>query len=180
MSFPSLVILGTLLMALAPAESPKPFPGTVSRWEGFVRHDFQVDGADVIVVEPDKPLPGRPWAWRGEFFGAFPNADIELLKAGWHLAYIGVPDLFGSPEGDGPLGEVLRRAGEGPRVEPEARPDRPEPGCPLLHGVGGGPPRQDAAGLPRQRRLRLQELAGRQAEGAGHRATARPRSGRSC
>ena len=45
-----------------------------------------------------KPLPGRPWAWRGEFFGAFPNADIELVKRGWHLAYMSVPDLFGSPK----------------------------------------------------------------------------------
>jgi len=74
------------------------FPGKVSRWEGFVRHDFQVDGADVIVVEPETPLPGRPWAWRGEFFGAFANADIALVKAGWHLAYMGVPDQFGSPK----------------------------------------------------------------------------------
>ena len=98
MPSPSLVILGTLLMALAPGEDAKPFPGVESRWEGFVRHDFQVNEANVIVVEPKKPLPGRPWAWRGEFFGAFPNADIELLKRGWHLAYIGVPDLFGSPK----------------------------------------------------------------------------------
>jgi pimeloyl-ACP methyl ester carboxylesterase len=56
-----------------------------------------VDGRDVIVVEPEKPLPGRPWAWRGEFFGAFPNADVELVRRGWHLAYMSVPDLFGSP-----------------------------------------------------------------------------------
>jgi pimeloyl-ACP methyl ester carboxylesterase len=95
---PFYVILGTFLLAVAPAEAPKPFPGVESRWEGFVRHDFQVDGANVIVVEPKRALPGRPWAWRGEFFGAFPNADIELLKSGWHLAYIGVPDLFGSPK----------------------------------------------------------------------------------
>jgi pimeloyl-ACP methyl ester carboxylesterase len=80
-----------------PAE-PKPFPGTEGRWEGFARHDFQVDGAHVIVVEPETPLPGRPWAWRGEFFGAFPNADIALVKRGWHLAYMGVPDLFGAPK----------------------------------------------------------------------------------
>jgi pimeloyl-ACP methyl ester carboxylesterase len=95
---PFYVILGTLLLAVAPTEAPKPFPGVESRWESFVRHDFRVDGANVIVVEPRKPLSGRPWAWRGEFFGAFPNADIELLKSGWHLAYIGVPDLFGSPK----------------------------------------------------------------------------------
>jgi pimeloyl-ACP methyl ester carboxylesterase len=57
-----------------------------------------VGGANAIVVEPEKPLPGRPWAWRGEFFGAYPNADVELLKRGWHLAYVGAPDLFGSPK----------------------------------------------------------------------------------
>src|SRR3954464_9224032 len=96
MTFSSL-ILGTLLLASVPAQRVNPFPGMESRWEGFVRHDFPVDGAKVIVVEPGRPLPGRPWAWRGEFFGAFPNADIALVKAGWHLAYIAVPDQFGSP-----------------------------------------------------------------------------------
>lgn len=81
------------------AESePKPFPGKVSRWEGFVRHDFEVDGVKVIVVEPKAPKPGRPWAWRGEFFGAFPNADIALLNQGWHLASMSVPNLFGAPK----------------------------------------------------------------------------------
>jgi pimeloyl-ACP methyl ester carboxylesterase len=94
-----LTVVG-LLAILAPtaeAAEPEPFPGAVGRWEGFVRHDFRVDGRDVIVVEPEKPLPGRPWAWRGEFFGAFPNADVELVRRGWHLAYMSVPDLFGSP-----------------------------------------------------------------------------------
>jgi pimeloyl-ACP methyl ester carboxylesterase len=79
------------------ADDIKPFPGKESRWNGFVRHDFPVDGADAIVVEPKEPLAGRPWAWRGEFFGAFPNADVALLEAGWHLAYLGVPNQFGSP-----------------------------------------------------------------------------------
>jgi pimeloyl-ACP methyl ester carboxylesterase len=86
-----------LLTTTASADERKPFPGVGSQWNGFQRHDFPVDGVNVIVVEPAEPLPGRPWAWRGEFFGAFPNADIELLKAGWHLASMKVPDLFGSP-----------------------------------------------------------------------------------
>lgn len=80
------------------AGEPTPFPGAVSRWEGFVRHDFPVAGARAIVVEPARPRPGRPWVWRGEFFGAFPNADVALVNQGWHLAYIGVPDLFGAPK----------------------------------------------------------------------------------
>jgi lysophospholipase L1-like esterase len=75
-----------------------PFPGKISQWEGFERYDFAVNGKPAIVVVPKQALPGKPWAWRGEFFGAFPNADIALLGRGFHLAYLGVPDLFGSPE----------------------------------------------------------------------------------
>ena len=116
-----LTVIGLTLILAATGEAaePEPFPGAVSKWEGFVRHDFQVDGRNVTVVEPETPLPGRPWAWRGEFFGAFPNADIELVRRGWHLAYVGVPDLFGSPRGGRPLGEGLRRAGQGHRLSPK-------------------------------------------------------------
>jgi len=50
-------------------------------------------------VVPEKALPpGRPWVWRGEFFGAFADVDVALVKAGWHLAYLKVPDLFGAPK----------------------------------------------------------------------------------
>ncbi|AMV36825.1 alpha/beta hydrolase family protein [Planctomyces sp. SH-PL62] len=94
----STVALIAGLAAAVHAEEPRAFPGTASQWNGFVRHDFRVDGVDVIVVEPRTPLAGRPWAWRGEFFGAYPNADVELLGKGWHLAYISVPNLFGSPK----------------------------------------------------------------------------------
>ncbi len=75
-----------------------PFPGKHSQWEGFDRYDFEVGGQPAIIVAPKQALPGKPWAWRGEFFGAFPNADIALLGKGFHLAYLGVPNLFGSPE----------------------------------------------------------------------------------
>lgn len=92
-----LMILLLISSHPALADDPRPFPGVTSQWNGFTRHDFEVDGKKAIVVEPEKPLPGRPWAWRGEFFGAFPNADVELVKQGWHLAYLGVPDLFGAP-----------------------------------------------------------------------------------
>jgi pimeloyl-ACP methyl ester carboxylesterase len=93
----SVVALIVILASAAHADEARPIPGAVSRWNGFARHDFSVDGAKAIVVEPETPLPGRPWAWRGEFFGAFPNADIALVKAGWHLAYVEIPDQFGSP-----------------------------------------------------------------------------------
>lgn len=92
-----LALLALLTVNPAPAAEPKPFPGTPTRWQGFARHDFPVAGRDTTVVVPDRPLPGRPWVWRGEFFGAFADADAALVKAGWHLAYLRVPDQFGSP-----------------------------------------------------------------------------------
>jgi pimeloyl-ACP methyl ester carboxylesterase len=92
-------IFAVLSLAVpCPAADPKPFPSAPTKWEGFARHDFKVDGTDAAVVVPEKPLPGRPWVWRGEFFGAFADADIALVKAGWHLAYLKTPDLFGSPK----------------------------------------------------------------------------------
>ena len=92
------VVVATLTVTVGSAAEPQPFPGTVSKWQGFPQHNFKVGELDAIVVTPEKPLPGRPWVWRGEFFGAFANADVALVKAGWHLAYVRVPDLFGSPK----------------------------------------------------------------------------------
>src|SRR3954453_3449453 len=95
----ALAALASLLLPSgAHAAEPKPFPGTPTRWQGFARHDFKVGELDATGVVPERPLPGRPWVWRGEFFGAFADADIALVKAGWHLAYLKVPDLFGSPK----------------------------------------------------------------------------------
>lgn len=88
-----------LLVVTAPlAAAPKPLSGPRGAWNGFGRHDFTVDGARATVVVPNRPLAGRPWVWRGEFFGAFAEADAALVKEGWHLVYLSVPDLFGSPK----------------------------------------------------------------------------------
>ena len=75
-----------------------PFPGVKSQWQGFDRYDFEVDGTPAIVVAPKQSLPGKPWIWRGEFFGVYAKADAALVGKGFHLAYLRVPDLFGNPE----------------------------------------------------------------------------------
>ncbi len=84
-------------LSVKSAAETTPFPGNKSRWREFDRYDFKVGGKPVIVVVPERALPGRPWIWRGEFFGAFANADAALVAKGFHLAYLRVPDLFGSP-----------------------------------------------------------------------------------
>lgn len=80
------------------AAERKPFPGNASTWHGFVRHDFQVGKTSVTVVAPGQVAAGRPWIWRAEFLDAFPNADVALVERGWHLVYVGTPDLFGAPK----------------------------------------------------------------------------------
>jgi pimeloyl-ACP methyl ester carboxylesterase len=93
----ALIVLGVTTPLSAAAE-PKPFPGTRGAWNGFAKYDFTVEGMRATAVVPARPLPGRPWLWRGEFFGAFAEADAALVKEGWHLVYLSVPDLFGSPK----------------------------------------------------------------------------------
>ena len=75
------------------------FPGRVSDWLGFRRHDFTVNGIPCVLVAPNVPPdPARRWLWRVRFFGAFPSADLALLKLGWHVANIDIAELYGSPE----------------------------------------------------------------------------------
>ena len=75
----------------------KPFEGESSKWKGFRRCDFQIEGKSVLVVIPDEPAAGRPWVWHGEFFGHKPAPDIALLKKGFHIVYLKVPNMLGSP-----------------------------------------------------------------------------------
>lgn len=74
-----------------------PFPGKRTQWNGFDRFDFEVDGKPVLVVVPQKTASGKPWVWHGEFFGHKPAPDIELLKRGFHVVYMSVPNMLGSP-----------------------------------------------------------------------------------
>ena len=84
------------------------FPGKKSTWEGFYRYDFAVNGKPAIVVAPHAAAAGRPWAWRGEFFGAYANVDAALLARGFHIAYLRVPDLFGCPAAVGYWNDFYR------------------------------------------------------------------------
>lgn len=75
----------------------KPFPGPTADWHGFEKHQLEVDGKVLTVVAPKESAAGRPWVWHGEFFGHKPAPDIELLKRGFHLVYLAIPNMLGSP-----------------------------------------------------------------------------------
>ncbi|MEQ8786575.1 MAG: alpha/beta hydrolase fold domain-containing protein [Pirellulaceae bacterium] len=96
-AFLSGLAFGVHTRCLVAADEPQPLAGKTSDWNGFTRYDFEVEGKPVLVVAPTKAAPGRPWIWHGEFFGHKPQPDIELLKRGFHIAYMRVPDMLGSP-----------------------------------------------------------------------------------
>jgi lysophospholipase L1-like esterase/pimeloyl-ACP methyl ester carboxylesterase len=72
-----------------------PFSGKRSSWNGFDRFDFSIDGRTVSVIAPMTALPGRQWAWKGEFLDAFPATEIALLRRGIYLVYLSDPDMLG-------------------------------------------------------------------------------------
>jgi pimeloyl-ACP methyl ester carboxylesterase len=87
------------LTAQIEVQAAQPFPGKVSQWNGFNRYDFPVgQNKTISVIAPTNPLPGKLWAWKGEFLDAFPKTEIELLKRGVHIVYLSAPNLLGAPE----------------------------------------------------------------------------------
>jgi pimeloyl-ACP methyl ester carboxylesterase len=87
------------------AESYIPFTGDKTAWHGFDRYDFFLDETTLaiapaegknqptgqrrcIVVVPKEVAPGQPWSWQGCYWDHEPQAEVELLKRGFHIAYI--------------------------------------------------------------------------------------------
>ena len=106
--------------------SSSPFPP--SAWhDGFARYDFVMDEQTpainafkspegekfgvkdppkgtrrCIVVVPKEAAPGNPWSWRGCYWDHQPQTEIELLKRGFHVAFISAsatlrPASIGTP-----------------------------------------------------------------------------------
>jgi len=99
------------------AESYTPFEGEKTTWhDGFDRYDFVMDDATLaiqpfkapagekygvgappagqrrcIVVVPKQPAAGNPWSWRGCYWDHQPQTEVELLRRGFHIAFI-TPD----------------------------------------------------------------------------------------
>jgi pimeloyl-ACP methyl ester carboxylesterase len=87
------------------ASSDVPSAVQVSKWNGFDRVDFMIEGRAAILVGPATAAPGRPWIWRMEFFGHQPQVDLALLARGWHVAYIDAKNLYGGPRAMRILGQ---------------------------------------------------------------------------
>lgn len=91
------LMLTASAMTICLAARPE-FPGVRSDYNGHERYDFRLEDREAIVILPDEPLEGNPWVWRPAFFGAFPNIDEALLKAGFVMAYYDNTYEWGRPE----------------------------------------------------------------------------------
>ncbi len=84
-----------------PVRPMNAFPGEQSTWNGYPLFEFPLPGSEDIackVVAPHEAATGRPWIWRARFWGHEPQTDLALLKAGYHVAYCEVGNLFGNDE----------------------------------------------------------------------------------
>lgn len=52
---------------------------------------------NLTVKIPDKPAPGKPWLWVGEFGGHLQKLEDGLVEKGWHVVYLQYGSQFGSP-----------------------------------------------------------------------------------
>jgi lysophospholipase L1-like esterase/pimeloyl-ACP methyl ester carboxylesterase len=68
-----------------------------SDWNGYTKIDFYLDGREAIVIRPKRSAAGNPWVWRAEFLYDFNQADVELLRQGWHIAYYRLSHMYGCP-----------------------------------------------------------------------------------
>lgn len=61
---------------------------TETVWNGFKRLDFEFEGMKAILVFPKEANENKNWILKTEYFEDFPAFQIEMVKKGWHLAYV--------------------------------------------------------------------------------------------
>lgn len=66
-------------------------------WHGFDQFHFTSAKRAAYVVVPKKSAVGNPWVWRARFPNFHFEMDVELLKRGFHIGYVDVGGMFGSP-----------------------------------------------------------------------------------
>lgn len=79
----------------ATQKTPK-LTGEIDKWNGFDRHRFKFQNRAAYIVKPQHAAPGNPWVWRARFPGFHTQADVILLRRGFHIAFLDTNGLLGS------------------------------------------------------------------------------------
>lgn len=67
-------------------------------WNGFRGVEFRFEDRHCLLIFPSTPCEGNKWLLKTEYFNAFPAFEIEMLKRGFHLAYIANKSRWMVPE----------------------------------------------------------------------------------
>jgi hypothetical protein len=65
---------------------------------GYSMTVFEFDGHRCQVVKPHQPSPNKDWVWKAEFFEAFPEFQLSMLKRGFYLVFMEMNNSFGCPD----------------------------------------------------------------------------------
>ena len=55
---------------------------------GFEKNEFEFEGKKAVVVFADKKNRTDKWLLKTEYFGAFPELEIMMLKKGYNIAHV--------------------------------------------------------------------------------------------
>lgn len=66
-----------------------------AEWSGFDTDYFVWSGYEVTVAKPHIAARHGGWIYRTEFFGAFPQTDVEMLKRGYYVASLKISNRYG-------------------------------------------------------------------------------------
>ncbi len=59
-----------------------------SEWNGYKKIDFEFEGKQALLVYPKTVCDGNKWLLKTEYFGAFPDFELEMLKRGFYIAHV--------------------------------------------------------------------------------------------
>ena len=59
-----------------------------NQWNGYRQLTFQFEDHEAILVVPKEPTQDKRWLFKTEYFGAFPDFEIEMLGRGYYLAHV--------------------------------------------------------------------------------------------
>lgn len=69
----------------------------MGKWNDFDTDEILFNEKKAIIVKPNVEPNGR-WLYKTEYFGAFPEFEIAMLKKGYHLCYVATKTRWANDE----------------------------------------------------------------------------------
>ncbi|MDG2219761.1 MAG: hypothetical protein P8L85_00155 [Rubripirellula sp.] len=89
-----------IMLLISPVFGQEADPSWFDRqteWNGYQQFHFKIADRAAYVVVPKEAAEGHPWIWRARFPGYHAEMDVALVSKGFHIGYVDVGGMFGSP-----------------------------------------------------------------------------------